>query len=479
MVNAQKITANTSFFMIALVGQKILSFVYFTILARNLGVEAIGQYFFAISFASMFSVLADLGLSPVLIREVAKDQAGGQRWFQQIFTLKIILAIITALFLLILNNLLFYSDAVRDLIYITTLIIIMDSFTLFFYAYIRGKQSLKYESGGTIIFQLLVMILGLSLMQITDSVAVFLLVLFSASLFNFIFSGCILKFRWQVHFKLWYDKAFIKNIALVALPFALSGIFVKIYAYIDTFFLKIFLGDAEVGFYSIAYKITFALQFIPLAFVAALYPAFANYFKNDQNSLLATFVKAFNYLAFISLPLSWGIIVLAPQIVNQVYTTEFDFSILPLQVLIASIPFLFINFSLSSFLNATDRQRVNTRNLGLTMVLNIILNLIFIHLFGIWGASLASSCSTLFLFSLNLRAVLLVVPVRLREFAPLAKTILAALIMFFAMRFLSPYLAWYLTILAGALIYLTLMLLTRAISRQDFIFIKNSLTKVQ
>ena len=63
----------------------------------------------------------------------------------------------------------------------------------------------------------------------------------------------------------------------ITYTFALAAIFAKIYAYMDTFLIKIFLGDEEVGFYSVAYKITFALQFIPLAFVAALYPAFSNY----------------------------------------------------------------------------------------------------------------------------------------------------------------------------------------------------------
>lgn len=479
MVNAQKITANTSFFMIALIGQKILSFIYFTILARSLGAEATGQYFFAISFATMFAVLVDLGLSPVLIRQVAKDQEGGQRWFQQILTLKLMLALATAIFLVLLNSFLFYSDQVRNLIYITTLITIIDSFTLLFYAYIRGKQSLKYESWGTIIFQLIVMILGLSMLSLTHSVAVFLTVLLAASLFNFIFSLAILKSKWQVKFQMLYDRAFIKNISLLTLPFALSAIFAKIYAYIDTFFLKMFMGDAAVGFYSIAYKLTFALQFIPLAFVAALYPAFSNYFKNDQQALEKTFVKSFNYLAFISVPLSLGIIALAPNLVDKMYTSQFHFSIFPLQVLIASIPFLFVNFSLSSFLNATNRQKINTRNLGLTMVLNIILNLILIRVLGIWGASLSSSISTLFLFSLNLYAVLSVVKPKADEFAPVIKTVMSGLIMLFAIGFLQDYIVWYWTILAGAVIYLGFMLLTRAISKQDFVFIKNSLTKAQ
>ena len=72
------IAKNTSFFTFALVLQKVVTFVYFTILARNLLPEDLGKYYFAISFATIFMLIADLGLNNVLVREVAKrkNEAG-------------------------------------------------------------------------------------------------------------------------------------------------------------------------------------------------------------------------------------------------------------------------------------------------------------------------------------------------------------------------------------------------------------------
>ena len=269
----------------------------------------------------------------------------------------------------------------------------------------------------------------------TDDVFLLLGVLFVASLFNMIFSGIILTRKFKIKIKFYFSKELAKKILLIALPFALAAIFAKVYAYIDTFLLKMFLGDEEVGFYSIAYKITFALQFIPLAFVASLYPAFANYFKEDYENLKRVFIKSFNYLAFIAIPVAFGVIALADIIVAKLYTSEFSFSVLPLQVLIASIPFLFVNFSLSSFLNATNRQKINTRNLGIIMVFNIVANIILIPEIGIWGAALASSLSTLFLFGLNLFAVLRVIKVAARSFLPILGSIFSSLIMFFIITY--------------------------------------------
>lgn len=477
MVTAQKITANTSSFMAALVLQKLLSFVYFTLLARTLGVGATGQYFFAVSFATMFSVLMDLGLTPVLIREVAKDEENGLKWFHQIFSLKLFTIFLTAIILLVVDSAIYWHDAVRNLVYLTTAIVAIDSFTLLFYGYIRGRQSLRYEAWGTIIFQLVVMVMGLSLMRVTDSVLILLSVLFTASLFNLLFSLFILKKKFKLKFKIYYNREFIKKIAAITLPFALAAIFAKVYAYMDTFLLKMFMGDEPVGFYSIAYKVTFSLQFIPLAFVAALYPAFSRYFKDDYERLKQTFVRAFNYLSFIALPITFGIIALAPEIVHKLYTEQFTYSILPLQVLIASIPFLFVNFSLSSFLNASNRQLINTRNLGIVMVVNVLLNLFFIPRLGIWGASLASSVSTLLLFGLNLTAVLRVVKVKFSLFFPLLISLLSSALMYVAILYIKTLTVWYLSIIIGAIIYLILMMLLRAIKKQDLIYIIKSFSK--
>lgn len=473
MVTSQKITANTSFFMVALIIQKLLSFVYFTLLARNLGAEGIGQYFFAVSFASMFSVFIDWGFSPLLIREVAKEKDESEKWFQQIFTLKIFFSLITIVIILALDFILFYSDAVRNLIFISTAIIALDSFTVVFYAFIRGKQNLKFESWGTIIFQIIVMIFGLSLLRVTSMIWPFLMVLLLASLFSMIYAAIILNRKFFVKFKLFFSKDLAKKIILIALPFALAAIFAKIYAYIDTFFIKIFLGDQAVGFYSVAYKITFSLQFIPLAFVAALYPAFSHYFKYDLEKLKMTFSKAFNYLAFIALPVSFGIIALADEVIRKLYTDDFD-SIWPLRVLIASIPFLFINFSLSSFLNATERQKINTRNLGIVMIINVILNLLFIPRLGVWGASLASSLSTLFLFSLNFYGVIKVISIPFKFFVPLLWSILSSVIMYLVVIYFKSSIGWIFSIVVGFIVYLLLMLVSGAIKKQDIIFVKNS-----
>lgn len=475
MLNSQKIAANSSFFLLSLVAQKVLSFVYFTLLARALGAELTGRYFFAISFATMFAVLMDFGLSPVLTKEVAQNKDEQAVYFQQIFSLKLIFTILSLLFLAGLNYFFWGNDPVQLLIYLTMLTVAIDSFTLLFYAYIRGQQNLRYESIGTIIFQIIVMVFGLGVLKFSHNLFLLLIVLFAASLFNFLFSAFILRFKFQTKIKFLWHKDLLKKILLIAWPFAVAAIFAKVYAYLDSILLKIFLGDLSLGFYSVAYKITFAWQFIPLGLVAALYPAFAHYFKEDKIMLAKVFNRGFLYLSLIAWPLSFGIIALAPEIILKVYKPEFQSAILPLQILIVSLGFLFMNFALSSLLNAANFQKINTRNLGFTMVFNIILNLVLIPLVGVWGAALASSLSTLFLFILNLMTARKIVIIDREIVNKMFLAFILSLFMVIIVYYLKTLIFWPLTILVGGAFYLFGLWLFKILTFSDIKYLKISL----
>ena len=67
MQKIQSIAKNTSYFTLALIIQKVISFAYFAVLARNLAPAELGQYYLAISFTTIFAIFVDLGLANILV----------------------------------------------------------------------------------------------------------------------------------------------------------------------------------------------------------------------------------------------------------------------------------------------------------------------------------------------------------------------------------------------------------------------------
>src|SRR3990167_2773138 len=91
------IAKNTSYFTLALVLQKIISFTYFVLIARAIGPADLGKYYFAISFTSIFGIFIDIGQSSVLTREVARRPNDTARLFSSVFLIKLPLALLSML----------------------------------------------------------------------------------------------------------------------------------------------------------------------------------------------------------------------------------------------------------------------------------------------------------------------------------------------------------------------------------------------
>ena len=95
MNKISNIARNTSYLTLALILQKIISFTYFIILTRVIGLEMMGQYYAALSFTTIFAIFIDLGFANTLIREVAKHQEKAADWLDNVISLKIPLAVLT------------------------------------------------------------------------------------------------------------------------------------------------------------------------------------------------------------------------------------------------------------------------------------------------------------------------------------------------------------------------------------------------
>lgn len=472
---ATRIAKNTSYFTLALVIQKIISFVYFSYIAVQIGVSSLGSYTFALFFTTIFSVIVDIGIANVLVREVSKYREKSQQYLSAAMAIKIPLAILTYLIVFLLINILDNPVLVRQLVYLAGIIMVLDSFTLTFYAFLRGHQNLKFESIGTIIFQIIVAVCGVTIVNLTKDLRILILAIMTASLFNFIYSSYLVRFKLRLKFFTKASKPVIKSILIITIPFALAAIFTRVYGYIDTVLLNQLVDETAVGYYSIPYKITFSLQFIPMAFIASLYPAFASYFINSKELLQKTFEKSLIYLGIIAVPVSLGVIALAKPLMLKVYTSEFTPSVLPLQILIVSLVFLFLNFPLGSLLNACNRQTRNTIHIGIVMVINIILNIILIPRFSYIGAAIASTVSTLIMFILQMYVARQITPFSGRFLMnKFAKIIISGLAMYFVIIYLLSFINFIVSIPIGGVIYFVILYLLKGFTRDDILLIKRS-----
>ncbi|MBF8280622.1 MAG: Heteropolysaccharide repeat unit export protein [Candidatus Magasanikbacteria bacterium] len=396
------VAKNAFYLSAASVAQKLLSFVYFTYISNLLGAGEQGKYSFALAFTTIFSIVADLGLTPVMIREISRARERTREILHTVLGVKIILVLCAyALAVFFAIGLKHYSPEEIILIVAAGAVMMFDSVHLTVYGVFRAHQNLKVEAVGVVIGQTLTLGFGAVALFLHWPLVTLIAALAGGSLFNVLWSTWSL-WHWQKISLFGVGRmAILPTIVKEAVPFALAGIFTRVYSGLDSVLLRTLNDSRAVGLYSVPYKIAFAFQFIPMAVSAALYPAMSECFARDKTRLAHLFERATFTLSLIVFPVAVGISVLAKEILAFAFLPEYGVAASALIFLMAALIFSFLDFPVGSLLNACNRQHAQTLAMGATMVVNLIANLFFIPRWGITGAA-AAACDTMAIASCGL-----------------------------------------------------------------------------
>lgn len=463
---ANRVAKNSIALLISSVFQKLIGFAYFIFLAHNLIPDSVGKYSFASSFSLIFCVFMDFGTNALLIREISRNEEKTNKYANNVLVLECILGAIFIGISMVLANLFGYPEITKQLIYIAIFSVFLDNLATTFFAILRGKQEIWYESIGYACYQIIVFSLGFLIVKNTNNLLFLALPPLIASFANLLFSVIVTTKKKYFKFTFDFDVDFIKMILKMALPFALTGIFTKLYSSVDSLFLSWFSNDTQIAYYNAAFKLVFALQFIPIAIGSAVYPAFSKYYKEDKEQLKSTFIKCFTVLTMVAIPMSFGVFAISEDIINLFYP-GYD-SVLTLKIFSASFFCMFLNNPVGLSLSASDKQKVNTRNSFISMVVNITLNWISIPRFGIVGAAGASVISFIVLFVLNFIEAKKNINFKIWPLVKnILKVLLASFIMFVCVILLKRYINFIIVIPIAMVIYFVLIVLLKVINIKD------------
>lgn len=470
--NPSRVARNTTYMTIALIIQKILSFFYYAYIARSIGDVGLGKYTFALAFASIFVIFMDFGLGPVLTREGARDESKIKGYISNILGIKIVLTILSLVGMFVVLHVINLNGSIPadtiQLTYLAALIIVFDTFTFTFYTVFRALQRLKYETFGIVIYQTIIVAFGAVAIFLGAPLYFLILAILAGSIFNFVwsFSWVVIKAKIKPRIKL--TKEWAKNLLKISAPFALAGIFFKLNGSIDTIMLETLAGEKYVGWYSVAFKLTFALTVLPGAFATSFYPAMSHYFMHNKKELAQLFEKAMFYLIIISLPIAVGAGILAETIVVYIYGPVFGAAGMALQVFMLGLIFTFCNYPVGNLLNACNKQTLNTLNMGIALIINIVLNLILIPKLNYMGASIAAVVSSVVLIALGLPWVSKVVKYSVKYIVlKLVKALIAAAVMGAFVYFLQDVLHFLIVIPLSVIVYLIAILLVGAVTKEE------------
>ncbi len=159
----------------------------------------------------------------------------------------------------------------------------------------------------------------------------------------------------------------------------------------DFFLVAYFLSFAQVGLYALAVSWSELLFYLPDSMAMALFPAIASSRSiKDSNELTAIMTKAVMIIMFVG---SIFIFLFAGKLIPLLYTDKFLNSIYPLFILLPGVIMLSVWKIVLSDLAGRGFPQYKSISSTIGMVSNVVLNIVLIPLYGINGASLATTVS--------------------------------------------------------------------------------------
>jgi len=400
MSTVQRIARNTGLLFIAQILTYVIGFFSVAFLARYLGAANYGIISFAMAFTAIFAVLGDIGLSYLMMREVARDKSLASKYILNIGVMKIVLVSITFGLIALTANLMGYPHQTITIVYVIGLYAIFNSFISMFYSIFQAHERMEYISVAQVLNSALILAGIVLAVEHNQSIAVFAWIYFLAAAAILVY--CVIIMRWKFPDSLlWpprrtdWDWGFCKQTMKQAWPFALSSIFVMIYYYISTVMLSKMKGDEAVGWYNAAFRLMQLPLVLTAVFNTAIFPAMAQFSVSSRASLEFTYQRYFKYMLLLGIPIGVGTTLMSNQFILLIFGKGYEPAIITLQVLIWSVVFILLGGTFGRLIESLNRQVIATVITGIGALLNVVLNLLLIPRYSYTGAA-ASMVATEF-----------------------------------------------------------------------------------
>lgn len=369
------------------------------IITRRFGESGTGVFTLALAYLAFFYLAADFGLNAHLLPKMSTSD------FQIVWRKLLGLRLLWSLFLVFLAIILlpilpFSKDFFPEAVLIGALAIVGSAVFVtanaIFQSRLRYDLSIIASASGAILSLLAIYILSAA-----DLPVYWLL---AGHLLGWLLTGLLawlLIRRFISNLLPLLDLTFIKKIFFEAWPISATLILNVVYFRADAFILSSVHSFAEVGIYNLAYQIFQSALVLPTFIMNSFYPIMLENLSINMSKFLISFSRALGLLFFVSLlgvVLTW---ILAPFIINLLAGNGFEGSVLPLRILSLSFPAYFLSALLMWTLVSLKKYKIMTSIYLAGLVVNIILNLIFIPQYSYIASSWITGVSEYLILSLQ------------------------------------------------------------------------------
>ncbi len=388
----QRIVKNSFWLALARFGGSLFRAILIIYAFRILGPSLQGSFSLAMNFILIFSFIPDFGLTAVLIRELAKNQERKKEILANAFFAVFFLLLISLLLINFSKFIFIKDELARNLILVLSIFLIFDTLREFLYALFRFQERMEFQAYSHLFTNFLLLILGISFLKINPFPYQLSQAYLLASLFGFLLTIFLLKKDIFYNYFQFFKTKIIVELLNKSWPIGIANFLFLVLTYLDSIIIGWFHSAKDVGLYNSVVKLSEFFYFFPAALAMSVFPILS---KKNPKEFSQTINYSFQVALFISLPLWGGIFILAKDIIVFLFGQEYFPAFQALQFISFSIPLNFLALILIDALIALDKRKELLIYDLFIVLINFILNLIFVPYYSYFASSLITSFSSL------------------------------------------------------------------------------------
>jgi O-antigen/teichoic acid export membrane protein len=386
----------------------VLGFIFSIIVARLYGAEMVGILAVINSFLILVTIFTVFGTSTSILRFIPEhlsnySPTSAFKIYRKIQSLVIIFSLATATFFFVgadlISEKIFSKPHLSYYFALASIFVVFKSLMLLNTNAVRGLSLIKFFAVLQILphtFNLFFLILLGFFLPIHD-LPVY------AVLLGFAMTSIVGWFVVEITFRKKIKPADkihnmpINAILSTSLPMLMTTTIMFVLGETGVLMVGAFCTEAEVGYYSIAVKLSVLTTFVLQAVNSIAAPKFVELFFTDKiDELFHVAKKSTKLIFFTTIPILICLLFFGKPLITFFFGKEFIQAYPALLVLIIGQFINSISGSTGMFMNMTGNQKVFRNIMLVGGIINVGLNLIFINRFGIIGAAFSTSVSVCF-----------------------------------------------------------------------------------
>jgi O-antigen/teichoic acid export membrane protein len=386
-----RLATNTIVQTLGILGSAAIGFFTFVAITRGLGPEAFGDFTAAMVFLYIPVVVADIGFSAAVLREISAAPERTERAMRASLPFRAAVSGGTVGLAAGIGVALPLNDRTTDALLIGAIGSFLTLMTLALLPVLQAQLRMHWAVAANMAGRLVTLgatlgALGLDLgfksivwAQVVGIAVTFVLHLLAVSR--------------TVRIRPVVDTDYWRNLVVGSLVIGLAIGLSQIYFRVDTVLLALIQSSEQVGLYGAAYKFIELSQFMAAAVAVSMFPPLANFVATGDPRAGPLVQKSFDVLVAGAVFLAILMLAFPEDIITYTAGPDYVDAAVALQILAPYVLFGFVNAGLWRVLLARKRDRTLLGMSATVLVVNVALNLVLIPIYGYKAAAAVSVVS--------------------------------------------------------------------------------------